>query len=361
MAKIISTNNDLEIKKSEAIVKARYKLSPLAIKFISIVISNLKRSDDINEEYVVKVKEFKEFTGQKTKRIYELIDEALNDLLKNPLTIPLGDEKNSILKANWVSGAIYNNGEVKFMIYPKLRPFLIEVKEKYLKYKLENILNLKSSYVIRLYEILKDWLELNKRYGNLSEKIIEVAELRDILEIPKSYMFGDIKRQILEKAKTDLEQHTDIIFDYEEIKTGRKVTHLKFTIRTNPAKTEAYKESKINKHLKSIKYFVSFLRKNYVDKCFGYNLSDKNICWLKINDKGLVYGILENGEQKHFNSLESERMYRNWLEIAKADWFYQRVILEDIEDFKEFYNKELDFRLNFKETIALLQEENKLK
>ena len=187
MAKLIQTNGNLEVKKSEAIVKARYKLSPLAIKFISVIISNLKRSDDVNEEYVLKVKDFKELTGQKTKRIYELIDEALNDLLKNPLTIPLGDEKNSILKANWVSGAVYNEGEVKFMIYPKLRPFLLEVKEKFLKYRLENILSLRSSYVIRLYEILKDWFELNNRYGNKTEKVISVDEFRGMLEIPKSY------------------------------------------------------------------------------------------------------------------------------------------------------------------------------
>jgi len=228
MAKHIQAKGELEVKKGEAIVKARYKLSPLAIKFISVIISNLKRSDNINEEYVIKVKDFKELTGQKTKRIYELIDEALDDLLKNPLTIPIGDDKNSILKANWVSGAIYNKGEVRFMIYPKLRPFLLEVKEKFLKYKLENILSLRSSYSIRIYEILKDWLELNKRYGNKAEKIISVKEFREILEIPKSYVYGMLKKRILEKAKSELAENTDIVFDYEEIKTGRKVTHLKF-------------------------------------------------------------------------------------------------------------------------------------
>ncbi|HIQ50709.1 MAG TPA: RepB family plasmid replication initiator protein, partial [Nautiliaceae bacterium] len=240
MAKIVRANKDLEIRKSEAIVKARYKLSPLAIKFISVVLSNLKRSDDINEEYIIKVKDFKELTGQKTNRIYELIDEALDNLLKNPITIPLGDEKNSILKANWVSGAIYNDGEVRFMIYPKLRPFLLEVKEKFLKYKLENILPLRSSYSIRLYEILKDWFELHNRYGSKAEKIISINELRDILEISKGYRYNDIKRQILEKSREELKKHTDIIFDYEEIKEGRKVTHLKFFIRPNPDKQVNY-------------------------------------------------------------------------------------------------------------------------
>ena len=326
--KIIKANENLEVRKSEAIVKARYKLSPLAIKFITTIIANLKRSDNINEEYILKVKDFRELTGQKTKRIYELIDEALNDLLKNPLTIPIGDEKNSILKANWVSGAIYNEGEVKFMIYPKLRPFLLDVKEKYLKYKLENILSLKSGYVIRFYEILKDWLELQARYGNKAEKVISLDEFREILEIPRSYMFGDIKRQILNKAKKELEKHTDIIFEYEEIKTGRKVTYLKFIIKPN-VKNLKENSSQYDKYFKSRKSFVELLRENYSgnEKTFGYKTINGSNFWLKMDTKGLVYGIDKNANIKEFNAIESAEIYDLWFAIAKNSELYQELLI----------------------------------
>ena len=359
MARIVRADGDLEVKKSEAIVKARYKLSPLAIKFISVVISNLKRSDDINEEYVVKVKDFKELTGQKTKRIYELIDEALNDLLKNPLTIPLGDDKNSILKANWVSGAIYNEGEVRFMIYPPLRPFLLEVKEKYLKYRLENILSLRSSYVIRLYEILKDWLELNKRYGNKAEKIISLDEFRQMLEIPKSYMFGDIKRQILNKAKKELAEHTDILFDYEEIKTGRKVTHLKFIITENPKNAQTNNKLQDN-YFKSRKTFVALLRKNYSGngKFFGWKTINGENYWLGLDNNGLVYGFGFNKEEiKDFNAIESAHLYDLWLKVAQNSFLYQELVSEGV-CLKELAqnNKELWLELN-KDIIRLKEEE----
>jgi len=345
MAKIIRANGDLEVKKSEAIVKARYKLSPLAIKFISVVISNLKRSDDINEEYAVKVKDFKELTGQKTKRIYELIDEALNDLLKNPLTIPLGDEKNSILKANWVSGAIYNEGEVRFMIYPKLRPFLLEVKEKYLKYKLENILSLRSSYIIRLYEILKDWYEMYNRYGNKAEKIISLDEFRQMLEIPKSYQFGDIKRRILEKAKIELAENTDILFDYKEIKTGRKITHLHFFITENPKNAKSDYSIQEN-YFKSRKTFVALLRQKYSGnkKLFGWKtLPEKNYnnYWLGLDRDGLVYGWLD-GDIVDFNAVESAKIYDVWLKFAQNSDLYKQM-LEQGEDIRDLAvnNKEL--------------------
>jgi len=357
MAKIVKTNGDLEVKKSEAIVKARYKLSPLAIKFITTIIANLKRSDDVNEEYVLKVKDFKELTGQKTKRIYELVDEALNDLLKNPLTIPLGDEKKSVLKANWVSGAIYNAGEVRFMIYPKLRPFLLEVKEKYLKYKLENILSLRSSYVIRLYEILKDWFEMYSRYGNKAEKIVNLDEFREVLEIPKSYQYSShVKKLILNKAKQQLEEHTDILFDFEEIKTGRKVTHLKFIIRPNPAKLQT--DNRVQEsYFSNRKAFVALLRKNYSGngKFFGFKTIDGISYWLGMDNNGLVYGT--NGKDiKDFNAVESAKIYDIWLKIAQNSPLYQNLVDEGV-CLKQLAENNKELWLELREDIIRLKEE----
>ena len=69
MAKLVKSERDLEVKKSEAIVKARYTLSPLAIKLITLVIANMKETDDVNEGYVFRVKEFKELLGRKGNKL----------------------------------------------------------------------------------------------------------------------------------------------------------------------------------------------------------------------------------------------------------------------------------------------------
>ena len=69
MAKLIQVNGDLEVKKADVVVKARYKLNPLSLKFITTLITGLKRSDDINEEYVFRVKDFQELTKLKKRPI----------------------------------------------------------------------------------------------------------------------------------------------------------------------------------------------------------------------------------------------------------------------------------------------------
>ncbi len=366
MAKLIQVNGNLEVKKADVVVRARYKLNPLSLKFITVLIAGLKFSDDVNQVYQFKIKDFQELAKLKRKDLHFYIKEALKELLEKPLYIPKGKDKNdnSFLMLNWVASAEYLDGKgiIEFEISKKIRPYLLEAKEKFLRYRLENILPLKSSYSIRLYEILKDIYNLRTKFGNVAEEIIKVEELREMLKVPRSYQYSShIKKLILEKAKAELTEHTDIIFEYEEIKTGRKVTHLKFVIRKNPTKTEEYIESKINYNLKSVRHFVSFLRKNYKIKSFGYTIANGNVYWLKIDKKGLVYGITDDSTTMNFNANESDIIYKNWLEVAKADWFYQKVILEDMEEFKEIYNKNPDFRLSIKQTIEYLREENKLK
>jgi plasmid replication initiation protein len=355
--KIVKTNGNLEVKKSEFIVKARYKLNPLAIKFISTIIANLKRTDEYNQEYVFKVNEFKELTGQKTKRIYELLDEATEELLNNPLKIPLED--GGFFKANWIADAEYKKGSgiISFTISPKLRPFLIEAQQKYLKYRLENILPLKSGYSIRMYEILKDYYNTQSRYGNKVEKIIEVSKLREILEIPQSYQYSShIKKHILEKSKQELKDHTDIIFDYEEIKTGRKVTHLKFIIQPNPKKLKE-QEQKIKPYLKSFKTFTDYLRDKWAGnlKFFfaGIDPKTNKEVFFGINNKGLLYST-NGGEIIEYNAIESKEKYMKFYKVFKNSELWQDL-LETQTNLIEIRNNDIEYyKLLMKEAKEIL-------
>jgi len=257
--KSVNLNEQTVVRKSEILVKSKYSLSPLATKFIVCVIASVKRSDPIDQEYVFSISRFSELTGQKTHRIYELIDQATSDLLKNPIKIPT-EEGKGFIKFNWISSASYLHGQgsVSFCIDKKLRPYIIDVKEKYLKYKLEYILRLRSSYSIRIYEMLKDWISQEKRYKKkrVIEKIVEVSWLRDTLEIPLSYRYNDFKRFVLQKAQKEIEKNTDIKFTFEEIKTGRKVSHLKFYI----IETKEDKERQGIKGNNELKELISSLK-----------------------------------------------------------------------------------------------------
>jgi plasmid replication initiation protein len=258
MSDIISLDKNDIVKKSETLLQSRFKLKPVTLKMISTLISSIKETDEPDKEYIFKIKNFAELMGSSSHKIYELLDEATEELLSKPIKIPIEGRKG-FKKFNWVSKAEYRYGEgtIVFRVDQDLRPYLIEAKERYLRYRIHNILQLKSTYSIRMYEIFKDWLNSQIRYKKTKtiKKEVSVDWLRDTLEIPESYRFNDIKR-VINKAQKQILDFTDISFDYEEVKKGRRVESIVFEI----------KKEKEDYIFGTVEQFVKFLKATYKGK-----------------------------------------------------------------------------------------------
>ncbi len=237
------------VKKAEQLVTSRYSLTTTEVKIISCLISMVRVSDTEFTEYAFKVADWRNEQDLKRKDIYKAFEEIAIDLMKKPITIK-NEENGEWLIVNWVSSAKYilRTGIVKFRISDELKPYLLELKKHFLQYDIKNILPLKSAYSIRMYELLKDWYSVGNRYNKSGtvKKIVELEWLKQTFVIPEGYKYGHIKKQILQKAAVDLAKHTDITFEFEEIKTVRKVTHIKFFIQQKLKQISKIKTNKTN-------------------------------------------------------------------------------------------------------------------
>ena len=109
-----------------------------------------------------------------------------------------------------------------------LKPFLIELKQRYLVYDIRNILSLTSIYSIRLFELLKQYQKIGKRR-------FQIDELKSLLSIePNEYtLYGHFKDRIIKKTQKDLLEHTDIYFEFVEEAQKKKVFAITFHIFEN--------------------------------------------------------------------------------------------------------------------------------
>lgn len=149
---------------------------------------------------------------------------------------------------HWVSSMEYikNEGLIEVLLAPTIIPYIIDL-EQYTEFRLENILYLNSSHAIKIYQLLS-------QYRKIGERIISVNDFRSILGISKlkTYeMYGSIKQRILEIAKREINEKTDLSFKYSEIKNGRKVDAIKFKITSKHSITE-----KENKNLLSQNAYI---------------------------------------------------------------------------------------------------------
>ncbi len=217
------------IVKSNSLIEASYKLTLQEQRIILFMASMIQPNDEDFKPIKIDINEFINLIKITGHSKYNEIKEITKQLRKRDLIIK---SDKSELQIGWLSSAEYFQGEgyVELEFSPKLKPYLLQLKERFTKYYLQNIIQLSHSYSIRFYELLK-------QYEKIGWRIFELKELREILGISGNeyVLFANFKQKILEPAKKELQTkaeqgNLDLSFDYEEIKLSRKVDKIKFII-----------------------------------------------------------------------------------------------------------------------------------
>lgn len=314
MSKIIELEeqkNNIVKKHQDLVHKARYSLSELGIKVVSVLIGMIRVEDTEFTQYAIKVSDFKELIGSNSNKTYEYTHKMIQELLSKSMKI--GDEQFA-----WVSYGKYVEGDniVVFEMSRHLKPYLIQLREgKFAKYNLQDILKLKSTYVIRLYEMFIDRWNQHKRYNSKSRNYsfeLRLDYLRQTFEIPNSYRYDVIKRNIINKAQKQFKDKTNIQFNYKEQKIGRKVDRLIITVKENNQGSNHYLSDK--------KTFISHMRKNFINKDIlkGIYSETKQDYLLSISEGGKLYDKYGND----FDSKKSNEIWEQLYQLALGDKLY---------------------------------------
>ncbi|MDX9816508.1 MAG: replication initiation protein [Smithellaceae bacterium] len=212
------------VRKSNFLIEASYKLSLVEQRIVMILASKIKPADDEFKKYQLNIKEFADFLELKNKNEYSHIQTVTKKLLTRAFSIKMPD---SLLQIGWLSSAKYYDGQgiVELCFDPQLKPYLLQLKDRFTSYKLKNVIQLRSSFSIRIYELLK-------QYEKLGERTFLLDNLRECLGLEDSQykLYGDFKRKILLVAQAELAGKTDLSFEFVEIKVARRVGKSRFYI-----------------------------------------------------------------------------------------------------------------------------------
>ena len=225
---------DNQVVKSNKMIQGKYKMSALEQKLVLTLCSKIKSDDDMFMEFTMTVNEFANFLGVDNKD-YEFnrtLKRKCKILNNKDIEMNLGTKENpDWLFFHWFEYIRYIPGTatIKMKFSPVLEPYLLNLKETYTKYRLGYVINFKSEYSFRFYEIMK-------QYESIGERTITIEEIKDLLMIDKDKYtkYSHLKAKVIQKSIEEINKYSDIKINLEkEEKEGKKVVGLVFSINKN--------------------------------------------------------------------------------------------------------------------------------
>jgi plasmid replication initiation protein len=325
------------VTKSNKLINCDYDLSVFEQKIILTLASMVEPQDTEFKEYEFKIKDFIKLLGLKDQSKYTEIPKITRELMKKVFEIREG---NDILQLSWLSSARYKTGKgtVILKFDSNLKPYMLGLKEFYTSYKLANVLILKSKYSIRLYEILKSNL-----FKNCIE--IELEELKSMVGAKAEYfkVYADFKRKVILQARKELKEKTDINFDFEEVKTGRKTTSIKFIINSNGKaihEIAATSEMTIINEIKTTEKSLVDLIKQVQAICCNHKITDHEASCI-LSDANNNIGLIK----ERYNYLLTQKKVDNVVGYMRSiivtyDKAQKNI---KIDNFNNYEQREYDF------------------
>ena len=212
------------IRKSNWLITASYKLTLNEQRLVLVAIAKIPfDSKEIKRRVVITAREMLDcFPDIGEQHVYEEMEKASENLFNRWIRI---EDPNQIEKFRWISAKlIYKKGEgrVGFSFSPEILPYLQQLKEQFTKYRLGDISSLKSTYSIRLYEMLMQF----QRKGIA---LVGLEEFKERLGISDKYVdYRNLKKKVIEPAVSELNQKSHLTITFKSIREGRSIKKLQF-------------------------------------------------------------------------------------------------------------------------------------
>lgn len=216
---------NLIVKKSNTLIEAKYRLSSVESKLMALVISGVRQNCTLFRYQVNDLMTLFDVEGHS---IYGVLEDAVKRLNTSEVTII--KKRGDPLITTWVASAEYfkSQGIVEIEISQKLLPYLIDLKKHFTSYPFLSVCNFKSTYSFRIYELVKQW-----PYEQFGFREMSLSEIKEFLNLSSNQYekYSAFKRYVLLTAKDEINQKSDLLISFQEIKEGRKITKIKFIIQ----------------------------------------------------------------------------------------------------------------------------------
>ena len=219
-------NQTIVRKSNDLIQNAMYSLTLSQQKLMLHIFAMIKPSDTELPRYEMSIYEFLKLcgvdphNGSMYAQVRNNIDAIAN--AKVQWIRLAGTQKITMFR--WLSGATIDEGTGKIVLTldQALKPHLIQLKEFYTTMNITYTLPMKSQYSLKIYELCKSYQNLYLTKKQKGEPLVwNIETLKKQVDC-NATNWAHVRRTVLDKAKSEINGHTDIYFDYEVYEKDRQ-------------------------------------------------------------------------------------------------------------------------------------------
>ena len=245
--------NQTIVRKSNDLVQlTRNNLTLSQQRLMLHIFSMIKPEDTELPSYELSVYDFIKLSGMNphSGALYKQVRRNIEELANAPVQWIKNSGTTTVETFRWINKVRIDEKKARMTITldPVLKPHLVQLKTLYTTMDITYTMNMRSTYSIRIYELCKSYQNLYLKKKSDGEVLIwNLNMLYEQLSYTANSWSG-FRRFALDKAKSEINGHTDIVFDYEvNEKKGQKVLSLIVTIEPEDEEVARENLEKINK------------------------------------------------------------------------------------------------------------------
>lgn len=228
MRRVKATEQSI-VRVSNKIISGRGDFSACMLDVLFYILSDIKEDE---RYYLVRSKDIEGIT----KRQWQMQDlyQATKELGSRMFEIQVTDDEREILQL-WLFASVQyiDQGRAfRVELSERAMPYLVNIKKEFTYLQLKSLLSVQSKWAKRIYNLCCQYRSM----GYVPE--MEIGELKEYLGLKdpegkkkeKYQDFNRFKTKVLDVAKKEINENTDIQISYELEKLGRAYYWIKFLI-----------------------------------------------------------------------------------------------------------------------------------
>ena len=219
-------NQTIVRKSNDLIQNAMYSLTLSQQKLMLHIFSMIKPSDTELPRYEMSIYEFLKLCGVDPHNgsMYKQVKKNIEDIANAKVQWIRLAGTQKITMFRWLSSATIDEGTGKIVLTldQSLKPHLIQLKEFYTTMNITYTLPMKSQYSLKIYELCKSYQNLYLTKKEKGEPLVwNIETLKKQVDC-NAANWAHVRRTVLDKAKSEINGHTDIFFDYDVYEKDRQ-------------------------------------------------------------------------------------------------------------------------------------------